>query len=343
MTPRERQQLEALARAGHSVADMAAQLGFCRQTIYNELKVGAVQVVREINGYDRDVIEYSAEVANQKHAWVQSNKGAPLKIGSHHNYAQRLEDLIRGVQADGTVDRRRRYSPYAAPEITKREGYPVTVCKATLYSYIEKGIFRHLTTADLWEKSKRRKRAYRPVQRIAHPKLPSIEERPPEIAQRTEEGHWEMDLVVGKAQGRGALLTLTEQVTRMEAIFKLPDKKADSVIKALRRWEPAKRGEVKSITTDNGSEFLRYGDLRRTLKGAEIYYCHSYAAWEKGTNERHNRLIRRWYPKGTKFDQVTQRQLDDLAGFLNHYPRRELGGLTPVEKCNQRHEPNIFR
>lgn len=239
-----------------------------------------------------------------------------------------------GVQPDGTVDRRKRYSPYAALAIAGKEGYPVTVCTATLYSYIDKGVFLHLTNKDLWQKWKRRKRKYRPVQRVAHPHLPSIETRPQVINDRTEPGHWEMDLVISKKPGKTALLTMTERQSRREIIVKLPDRKATSVTTALARIDT---GEIRSITTDNGSEFLYYGEIRQLFHGAEIYYCHSYAAWEKGTNEIHNRMVRRWYPKGTDFTKISQAELDDLAEWMNHYPRRVLGGKTPEEAYHLAH------
>lgn len=326
MTSGERQQLEALRRAGHSVREIAAQLGFCRQTIYNELKLGASKVIDARHGMWKDTIIYSAQKADQLHAYAQGNKGGTLKIGNHHAYAQRLEDLMRGVQADGTIDRRKRYSPAAALAQTRREGYQVTVCIATLYSYINKGVFRHLTRRDLW--APRRRRAYRHVQRIAHPLLPSIANRPQVINDRAEPGHWEMDLVVGRAGSRPALLTMTERQSRQEIIVKLPDKTSKSVLQAL----ASVKAPIRSITTDNGSEFMAYDQIRTTLPECqEVYYCHSYASWEKGTNERHNRIIRQWFPKGTDFGQVTQEELDDLADFMNHYPRRVLGWKCPAE------------
>lgn len=329
MTPGERQQLEALARAGHSVQDIAAQLGFCRQTIYNELRVGAVQVVRYISGFQRDVVEYSAQAADQRHAYAQSNKGGVLKIGNHYDYAKRLEDLMRGVQADGSIDRRKRYSPAAALAQTRKEGYPITVCPATLYAYIAKGVFLHLTRQDLW--SPRKKRSYNHIQRVAHPLLPSITQRPQAINDRAEPGHWEMDLVIGaKSRGKPALLTLTERRSRQEIILKIPEKTSDSVLKALAQVKVP----IRSITTDNGSEFLAYDQIRQVLGGAEVYYCHSYASWEKGTNERHNRMIRQWWPKGTDFSEVSQEELDELAEHLNHYPRRVLGWKCPAEMTN---------
>lgn len=329
MTANERYRLEAYLRAQKPVAWIAQVMGFCRQTIYNEIQRGLAHVIRRVNGFDRDLLEYSADKGQQIHDYNQTAKGRPLKLGNHYSYAQRLEALIMGVQPDGTIDRRKRYSPYAALMTARKEGYPITLSTNTLYRYIDKGVFLHLSNKDLWEKSKRKKRGYRPVQRIAHPHLPGIDQRPKAINDRMEPGHWEMDLVVSKAGGsKTALLTMTERKSRKEIIVKLPDKTAASVTSALARLDTR---DIKTITTDNGSEFMRYPEMVHILHGGEVYYCHSYAAWEKGTNEIHNRMIRRWFPKGTDFKKVPKKEITELTEWMNQYPRRTLGGLTPEE------------
>ena len=84
----------------------------------------------------------------------------------------------------------------------------------------------------------------------------------------------------------------------------------------------------------NGPEFLEYELLTQSIFGGkrfEVYYCHSYSAWEKGTNENHNRLMRRFFPKGTDFTKVSQREVQAAADFLNHYPRKILGWKMPAE------------
>lgn len=330
MTEKERYQLEAYLRAGKPKAWIAREMGFCRQTIYNEMKRG-----RYLHTYKWwDEWRYGAEIGERNHRYNQTAKGRPLKIGNHHDYAHRLEALMLGRQPDGTMDKRKRYSPYAALMATRREGYPISISTNTLYRYIDKGVFLHLTNKDLWVKSKRRKRGYRPVQRVAHPQFPSIENRPTEINDRSEPGHWEMDLVVGRAGSKAALLTMTERQSRKEVIIKLPDKRAASVTAALAQLNAT---VIKSITTDNGPEFLRFAELTQILHGAQLYYCHSYAAWEKGTNEIHNRMIRRWYPKGTDFTKISQAELRDLADWMNCYPRRVLGGQAPTEAYHFAH------
>lgn len=335
MTREERYKLEALLEANVPVAKIAKQLGFCRQTIYNELERGECDVIHDINGYLRDLKEYSADKAQQVHNYNQTAKGRPLKIGNDREYANYLEGKMLGVQEDGSRDRRKRFSPAAALASARSEGYTTSVCTTTLYSYIKKRVFLRLTEKDLWHKSKEKKG--QKEKRIAHPKWPNITDRPEIISQRLEPGHWEMDLVVGKSGSSCVLLTLTERLARQELIFKLPDKKAATVrgvFDRLERTMPNFRQRFKSITTDNGSEFLQYDQLRNSIyEGTrfDVYYCHSYAAWEKGSNENHNRMIRRWFPKGTDFGPVPVEELVALQDWMNDYPRKCLGWKTPNE------------
>lgn len=173
--------------------------------------------------------------------------------------------------------------------------------------------------------------------------MPSISDRSEDINNRVEYGHWEMDLVVGKKGSSSVLLTLTERLSRSEIIIKLPDRKAKTIRKAFDKLE-RKYGKqrfrtlFKTITTDNGSEFLQHSDLCKSIFGGQrfiVYYCHSFAAWEKGTNENHNRMIRRWFPKGTDFDKVTAKQIEKVQDWMNNYPRKILGWLTPLEAADR--------
>lgn len=328
MTWEERLQLEALHRAKVPVSKIAAQLGFSRQTIYNELQRG--MYLHEYKWYEEK--RYSADKAQQLHDYNQTAKGRPLKIGSDRAYADFLESKMLSRE-----DKRKRYSPAAALAAARAEGFQTAVCVTTLYSYITKGVFLTLTNKHLWEKSKRKKRSYERVEKIAHPKLPSITARPDAASQRSEPGHWEMDLVIGKKDTRPVLLTLTERYSRQELIFKLPNRQAATIRKvfdSLERQLPDFKQRFKSITTDNGSEFLEYDKLIQSIRGGqrfEVYYCHSYAAWEKGTVERHNRMIRRWFPKGTDFGKVTKKEVAELQAWMNGYPRRILNWQTPDE------------
>ena len=334
MTERERYKLEAYLQAGRGVSWIARKLGFCRQTIYNEIERG--KYTHDCGWYDEE--RYSADKAQQKYEYAQTAKGRPLKIGRDRAYADFLERRILGVMEDGKVDRRRRYSPAAALELARREGFEITVCVGTLYSYIDKRVFLNLSNRDLWVKGDRKRRKNK-VRRSPHPLLPSITDRPEIINRRGEPGHKEIDLIVGKEGTKAAVLTITDRACRSEQAYKIPDKRAASVRAVFDRLERRLgkrrfREAFRSITTDNGSEFLEYDLLTRSIYGGkrfEVYYCHSYSAWEKGTNENHNRLMRRFFPKGTDFTKVSQREIQAAADFLNHYPRKVLGWRTPAE------------
>lgn len=335
MTEKERYKLESYLEDGKKVSWIARTMGFCRQTIYNELERGAY--IHTCDYWDE--IRYSADKAQQVHEYAQTNKGRPLKIGNEREYADFLERKMLGVQENGKIDQRKKCSPAVALELARRKGFAVTVCVSTLYSYITKRVFLRLTDKDLWEKGKKRKPGEKPERRTPHPDLPSITNRPEEINQREEVGHKEIDLVVGKAGTPAATLTMTDRKGRTELAYIIPDKKAASVRAVFDRLE-RKLGKrrfremFKSITTDNGSEFLEYEQLTQSIYGGkrfEVYYCHSYSAWEKGTNENHNRFLRRFFPKGTDFTKVSQRQLQEAVDWMNNYPRKVLDWKTPNE------------
>ncbi len=325
MTYNERQKLEALYNtAKMPVAAIAKALGFSRQTIYNELKIGFYN--HTFDYYDRQL--YSADKAESIHRLAQSGKGRPEKIGKDHTFAQFIEEKI-------LLDR---FSPAAALAAARAAGFTTRICTATLYSYIDKRLFLKLSNNDLWIKGSRCKRAApKEEKRIAHPKLPSIIDRPAPVADRLEPGHWEMDLVIGCKDTHPVLLTMTERTARAELIFRLPDRKASTVRSVFDRLEetlPHFSDVFKTITTDNGSEFLRYDELCSSIHGGQrfdVYYCHSFAAWEKGSNENHNRMIRRWFPKGTDFSQVTDQQILEVQNWMNNYPRKILGWKTPLQ------------
>ena len=323
MTREERYQLEAYRKAKKSVAWIAQEMGFCRQTIYNELRRGSY--LHTCDYWDE--VRYSAEKGHKLHLYMQTGKGRPLKIGEDRAYADFLEQKVL----------RDRYSPAAALAAARKAGFSCSICPSTFYSYIEKRVFLRLTEKHLWEKSKRTKRGQRPIQRVVHPRLPSIEDRPERIDRREEAGHWEMDLIVGPAGTTACLLTLTERRSRQELIYKLPNRRAATIRKVFddleRKLGKAKfRTNFRSVTTDNGPEFLEYEKLRRSIYGGtrfDLYYCHSYAAWEKGSNENHNRMIRRFFPKGTDFSKITKKRIAEIQNWMNNYPRKILDWETP--------------
>ena len=325
LTRADRIKIEALLKEGLSKAKIAAHLGVHRSTIYNELKRGEYE---HRNSDWTTEIRYSPDIAQEKAEENLKVRGTQLKIGNDIAYANYIEDKI--VNED--------YSPAAVLGELKAQGregeFNTTVCVATLYSYIDKGVFLKLTNKDLPVK-KNKKRGYKKVrkQQARAAAGDSIEKRPEEIDKREEFGHWEMDSVIGKrGVSKNVLLVLTERKTRDEIIFKLPDHTDEAVVAALDRLERKYGADMfkqifKTITVDNGSEFADVNGLERSIleegeKRTHLYYCHPYSSWERGTNEVTNKMVRRKVPKGTNFDDMTDAEVEEMENWINNYPRR---------------------
>lgn len=156
-----------------------------------------------------------------------------------------------------------------------------------------------------------------------------IDERPAVVDGRLRVGDWEGDTIMGKGR-KSALLTLVERKTLYTIIVKLTGKRADLLAAAaVHALEPI-RSKVKTITFDNGLEFAEHERISEALN-ADIYFAHPYASWERGTNENTNGLIRQYFPKGTDFKTVTNKQIQTVMDRLNDRPRKTRGCKSPNE------------
>lgn len=154
----------------------------------------------------------------------------------------------------------------------------------------------------------------------------SIHQRPAE-ADGTRFGDWEMDLVIGKGQ-KSAVLTMVERKTNMFLQTKLPSKSPDVVAMAAWRLLLPYKAYVLTITTDNGSEFMKHEWLSRRI-GATVYFADPFCSGQKGAVENANKLLRQYFPKGTDFRDVKQADLDRIQVRINCRPRKKLNFSTP--------------
>ncbi|SNG77871.1 IS1239 transposase [Streptococcus pneumoniae] len=152
----------------------------------------------------------------------------------------------------------------------------------------------------------------------------SIEQRSEAINLRLENGYYEIDTVLLTRAKNYCLLVLTDRKSRHQIIRLIPNKSAEVVNQALKLI--LKQHKILSITADNGTEFNRLFDV---FSEEHIYYAHPYASWERGTNENHNRLIRRWLPKGTK--KMTPKEVAFIEKWINNYPKKCLNYKSPRE------------
>jgi IS30 family transposase len=159
----------------------------------------------------------------------------------------------------------------------------------------------------------------------------SIDERPAEVAGRRVPGHWEGDLLIGRA-GRSAMATLVERTSRYTVPVALPAGRRDAAITcdALIDAVAGMPSQLrKTLTWDQGSEMAAHAAFTLATT-VEVYFAHPHSPWERGTNENTNRLLREYFPKGSDITD-DQNYLDLVARELNDRPRRILGYRTPAE------------
>ena len=327
----ERIQIETLQREGYSGKEISERMGRSARTINRELTRGWVtHRTGQYSAEDRYSADRGQTVYERR--MVGRTEARPVD--------ERLAEYlwVRIVK--------HRESPEPVAARMRKERLEYAVCAKTIYNLIDRGLVAGVSNESLWEKRKRRKTRKTLCRRRKQAVAPgrSIENRPEEVERRQEAGHWEIDLVVGgKGKGPAALLTFTERKTRKQIIRKIKNKTQRAVIRAINGLErqmgpEAFRTVFKSITADNGSEFLDHEALERSVSSGSrthVYYAHPYSSWERGSNENANRIIRRFIPKGSDISTFTRKQIQAVEDWINNYPRKILDFETAEERFIQ--------
>jgi len=322
----QRNQLEMLLKANVSKKEIADYIGVDLSTVYREIKRGAYL---HRNTDWTETIRYSADKAEIKYRRMLKEKGIQIKLGKDYEYAEYIERKII----------EEKLSPKAVLGHIKKHRiqFNTTISVNTLYSYIRKGYFSRLEMKHLPKGNQKKKKEHVRENKKA-PKGTSIEKRPLEILERITFGHWEMNCVCGPT--KQSLLVLTERLTRKEIILPIKTQSAQEVVKSLNRLEHRYGRKFKSIfrtiTVDNGTEFSNCQGIEKSIYGkgqrTKVYYCHPYSSWERGSNERINREIRRLIPKGTNLATLTAKQIQYVEDWVNNYPREIFGFETSNER-----------
>lgn len=331
----ERIRLETLARALYprgrkaNFAELARRLGRHRSSVSREYRRGVVSNQdHELNAF----AVYSAHKAQQAARQIALNKGPRGKLTNRI-----AADIRERILKD-------KFSPYAALVALQKTGrYPWLPCERTVYYAIDAGHLG-LSRQQLPYKRKQKHRKHS-ARRMAYTNARGrpISERPQAAEDRTEYGHWEMDTVVGGTGTTPAcLLVLTERMSRHEIVRKLPARTQEAVVRALGRLE-RNPGNIfrtmKTITTDNGCEFLDFKAIEKSAIHAgqrcEVFFAHPFRASERGSNENANRILRRFIPKGADISTYSRKQIQKIQDWINALPRKILDGLCAEEKVAQ--------
>jgi IS30 family transposase len=305
----ERHKIQILREEGYTQAEIALRIGKDQSVVSRELR-------RNRDGSSLYDAAHAVKLAKKR---CKDGRHAARKFVKDPAFWRAIVRRLK--QKD---------SPEQIAGVRKRRG-KATVAHETIYRFLrndhpelriflrsKKGQWRRRHGTKLREK--RREEA----------KKRRIDARPPEIELRKEIGHWEGDTVRGEEKIQG-VATHVERASGYGMGIKLDHVTAQALREAsVARFKTIPKKKRLTETFDNGNEFSDYA-LMEQETGMTAYFAHPYHAWERGTNENWNGLLREFFPKGTKFATVSQKDVDRAVQNLNHRPRKRLSYLTPHE------------
>lgn len=330
----EREIIGRKLATGTTKAEIARVLGRNISTIKREIKRGTVIQKKENPYYSKnpdipDYIYYNkyfADTGQSKYEKARKNCGAKSKLLKCIEFVKYAEKMILSEK---------KWSPDTVVGYAKlKNKFDDMPSTKTVYNWIELGLMK-VKNIDLHLKLRRKPKSKPKERKKILGK--SIDERPKEVDNRQEFGHWEGDGIVGANQ-QGHLITLVERKTDTGIIFDVKDKKSCRIVDVLahlkQRFGECYDKAFKTITFDNGSEFSR-SDQMENITNTSIYYAHPYSSWERGINENWNGMVRRFLPKGSSFVDLDKDFLDRIAHYINTMPRKRIGYLTSLDLWNK--------
>ena len=321
LTLDERYQIESMRRFGVGHNRIARLLGRSRSTIDREV--------------ERNLGADGHYKASQADAFARARLRSRARANARHIDSATWERVHHDLALHWT--------PEQISGRLRLEGGALRVSHESIYAHIYSD---KRAGGQLWRQlpcQKLRKRRYGSGRARRHliPNRVPIEMRPAIVERQTRFGDWEGDTLADSSH-RNAVVTLVERRSMRIVLAAVQKRTAElvcgAIVNALRRVDlPAH-----TLTLDNGAEFCAHGLITEEL-GTHCYFARPYAAWQRGLNENHNGLVRRYIPKKASLANYSQTQLDFIAHRLNNRPRKKLGYLTPQEFTDLRYFPRRIR
>lgn len=309
LTSNERYMISALRKQGHSTPEIAENLGRHRSTIWREIR-------RNSASYDGFYRPSKA---------VERTSGRRSRSRRNRHFSQADFEPVKALLSQ-------QWSP---EQISGRMANGRSISHETIYRYIwadkEAGgkLYQHLRCAA--KKKRKRYGRYDSRGRLAGKR--HITERPKVIEPRQQVGHWEIDTVMG-SNDLHCILTLVERKTGYTLIGKLNGRTQEAAAASTIQLIRDSGLPFKSITSDNGTEFHSYQKVEEAT-GVKYYFANPHHAWERGTNENTNGLIRQYLPKRRSMMFLTQARCEVISTKLNNRPRKRHGFKTPKEMMDE--------
>ena len=307
----QRSEISALKASGKKQKDIAAYVGCSVATVSRELSRNKTKTGIYNPKTAQELANERKERFSRKRVFNQEKKSF----------------VIHAIKEDN----------WSAEQIVGycRENNIFMVGKTTIYKFIhqDKKKGGDLYTYTRHKLKHRKRELYNYKEKIADKK--SIDERPEIVSQKTEFGHWEIDLIMG-AGNKGAILTMVEISTKMLFMRKLKKgKKAKSLANELIDMMLPYKDSIKTVTCDNGTEFSDFKRIENKLN-VQFFFAHPYCSWERGLSEHTNGLVRQYIPKETDFKNVTNQEIKKYQYKINNRPRKVLMFKKPKDLFYQK-------
>lgn len=328
----ERNLIEKWLKKEISATNIAKRLGRDRSTIYREIKRGTVKQIKQVNGIEKEVEIYYADSGQARYEKNRENSKSKGIEGFSKKF---FKALIKAKEDKKLSGKNRTYNIKTFIHCYKRDNPNESNIPSfkTVYRYIKKGLIdiKPYDLPVMYRLSPRRNKHSNPKGQNKKVLGKSISLRDPKVLERKEFGHWEADLVEGKkGKDEPVILSLVERKARYGITRKLPNAKADTAYNALKDIIKAKKDMFLTITFDNGSEFAKVSELED--EDLDIYFAHAYSAWERGTNENFNKLLRDFVPKGKTIKDYSQEYIAKAGKKINNRIREVIGFKSAAEK-----------
>lgn len=329
-----------------TVSEVARRLNRDYTTIWNELRRGVSYDISDVNPKELKFnahawIRYSAEVAEYNSKKKNESRSGPLKL---------TRKMVEVVEHDMNVK-------FWSPEDVVARHPEIKVSASTIRNYIRKGYIRvdgpygqkrkrpnHISTSEelkLLKAERERLEKERLAKMNSSEFLQtvsltrySIDERPKSVENRRYFGHWEIDLVFSRVGTRKPLMTLVERKTRFSYVVPVESRSGDDIIIGLKKFLAIHGDFVRSITADNGTEFISWKvlDFLQGDNKIKVYFAHPHQPRDRAQNENRNNIIRVFSRENADYGRISADQIQRLLDRINGKPMRlALDGKTPAE------------
>ena len=316
----ERQELYRLRNEGYGIREIARRLSRAPSTI-------SVELARHRRERGWFALPWY-EKARRAHDAASQRRGRPRR----RDWGLKNEKIRRFVHTSLKDKLSPKSISFALPVSHPGE----RISHESIYQYIynrERGLLKYLVRHG---KTKRTGRASKQRSRMREAELSKkrVDKRPEPANARTQLGHYESDFIVSARGGKSCLLVLVDRKSRLVRLRKVASREADIARRTMFQLLHCLPSHARrSLTVDNDTAHVRLPNLEQVFRddGFTVYWCNPYRAWERGTVEAVNGILRRWFPKGTSFDDISDQQIEYVERWFNRRPMNVLGGQSPAQ------------